>query len=86
MRGRMMGLKLALEEIVVEREPPRRKARQTLDARALVHRAHGGRRAAPFREAARRVHRGCLASLVGRRCLPFRRGWPMHQPVHGDQR
>lgn len=36
MSGTMLGLSLALEEVVVEREPPRRKAWQTLDARLLV--------------------------------------------------
>lgn len=36
MRGTMMGIDLALEEVVVEREPPRRKAWQTLAARLLV--------------------------------------------------
>jgi hypothetical protein len=36
MSGRMMGLKLRLEEVVVEREPPLRKAWQTVDARLVV--------------------------------------------------
>ena len=36
MRGSMMGMKLALEEMVTEREPPRRKAWQTVDANLLV--------------------------------------------------
>lgn len=36
MSGRMLGMMLALEEVVTEREPPLRKAWQTLDARLLV--------------------------------------------------
>lgn len=36
MQGTMLGMKLALEEIVVEHEPPRRKVWQTVDARLLV--------------------------------------------------
>ena len=36
MSGRMLGVKLRLEEVVVEREPPARKAWQTVDARLAV--------------------------------------------------
>jgi len=36
MRGTMLGMELALTEVVTEREPPRRKAWQTTDARLLV--------------------------------------------------
>lgn len=36
MQGTMLGMKLALEEVVVEHEPPRRKVWQTVDARLLV--------------------------------------------------
>jgi hypothetical protein len=36
MHGAMMGMKLALEEVVTERKPPIRKAWETLDSRLLV--------------------------------------------------
>src|SRR5262245_5036213 len=36
MHGGMMGMTLALEEIVVEREPPTRKAWETVDAKLIV--------------------------------------------------
>ena len=36
MSGRVLGMRLALEEIVVEREPPRRKSWETVDARLVV--------------------------------------------------
>jgi hypothetical protein len=36
MSGKVMGISLSLEEIVVEREPPTRKAWETVDARLLV--------------------------------------------------
>ena len=36
MRGRVLGVKLALTQVVTEREPPRRKAWQTIDERLLV--------------------------------------------------
>jgi len=36
MRGRMLGMELALTEVVTEREPPLRKAWQTADTRLLV--------------------------------------------------
>jgi hypothetical protein len=36
MRGRMLGVQLSLEEVVVEREPPRRKAWDTIEARLIV--------------------------------------------------
>jgi hypothetical protein len=36
MAGKMMGIALALEEVVTEREPPMRKTWQTVDARLLV--------------------------------------------------
>ena len=36
MSGSMLGMRLALEEVVVEREPPLRKAWQTLAARLVV--------------------------------------------------
>jgi hypothetical protein len=35
-RGKMLGMELALEEVVTEREPPRRKAWQTMAADLLV--------------------------------------------------
>ena len=36
MSGKVLGLPLSLEEVVVEREPPLKKAWQTVDARLLV--------------------------------------------------
>ena len=36
MRGKMLGMTLALEEVVTQREPPRLKAWQTVDANLLV--------------------------------------------------
>jgi hypothetical protein len=36
MNGQVMGIRLSLEEVVVEREPPLRKAWETVDARLLV--------------------------------------------------
>jgi hypothetical protein len=36
MYGRMLGVRLSLEEVVVEREPPRRKAWDTVEARLIV--------------------------------------------------
>lgn len=36
MRGRMMGIHLALTEVVTDREPPMRKAWRTIDAELLV--------------------------------------------------
>ena len=36
MSGRVMGLSLSLEEVVVQREPPLRKAWETIDAHLLV--------------------------------------------------
>jgi hypothetical protein len=36
MNGSMMGMTVALEEVVVEREPPIRKAWETVDARLIV--------------------------------------------------
>lgn len=36
MSGRVLGMRLALEEIVVEREPPRRKAWETRESRLIV--------------------------------------------------
>jgi hypothetical protein len=36
MSGKVMGIPLSLEEVVVEREPPLRKAWETVDARLLV--------------------------------------------------
>jgi len=36
MEGRMLGMTLSLAEVVTEREPPRRKAWQTADAKLLV--------------------------------------------------
>jgi uncharacterized membrane protein len=36
MRGRMLGMDLALEEVVTEREPPLRKAWRTVDAELFV--------------------------------------------------
>ena len=36
MEGRILGVRLWLEEVVMEREPPLRKIWQTLDARLLV--------------------------------------------------
>ena len=36
MSGQIMGIPLALEEVVVERDPPSRKAWTTVDARLLV--------------------------------------------------
>ncbi len=36
MVGKMMGMTLALEEVVTERQPPFRKAWQTVDAKLLV--------------------------------------------------
>jgi uncharacterized membrane protein len=36
MRGTVMGLRLDLEEVVTEREPPFRKAWETIEARLLV--------------------------------------------------
>lgn len=47
MSGQIMGIPLSLEEVVVERDPPSRKAWETLDARllrSLVHATHGRRR------------------------------------------
>ena len=36
MSGRVLGMELSLEEVVTEREPPFRKAWQTVDARLIV--------------------------------------------------
>jgi len=36
MSGRVLGMRLTLEEIVVEREPPRHKAWETLESRLVV--------------------------------------------------
>lgn len=36
MAGKVMGISLSLEEVVVERDPPLRKAWETVDARLLV--------------------------------------------------
>ena len=36
MSGRVMGIPLSLEEVVVERDPPSRKAWETVDAQLLV--------------------------------------------------
>jgi len=36
MEGRVLGMRLSLEEVVTERLPPSRKAWQTVDARLLV--------------------------------------------------
>jgi hypothetical protein len=36
MHGKMMGIELALQEVVTQREPPNRKAWETVDANLLV--------------------------------------------------
>lgn len=36
MSGKVMGMSLSLEEVVIQREPPLRKAWETIDARLLV--------------------------------------------------
>ena len=36
MNGKVMGIPLSLEEVVTERDPPRRKAWETVDARLVV--------------------------------------------------
>lgn len=36
MSGRVLGIRLSLDEVVVEREPPRRKAWDTVEARLIV--------------------------------------------------
>jgi len=56
MSGSMLGMRLALEEVVVEREPPLRKAWQTL-ACAHFHRLRVARESAraPARQAVRQV-------------------------------
>jgi hypothetical protein len=67
MRGRMLGVQLSLEEVVVERDPPRRKAWDTVEARLIV--------IGQYRLGFELEPRGALARLPAALCAKIYARW-----------